>query len=316
MSLFTVPAKRRASFARGFFAACVAAVVFDSAAFVPARAAAPPPEIRALWVTRASLTSLSSVTAMVRAAHANGFNALFVQVRGRGDAFFSGGVEQRAAALANQPPTFDPLEETIAAARELGIQVHAWVNVNLVASATELPASREHVIYRHPEWLMVPRALALELLAADPTNPAYLGKLSRWSRAQPQEIEGLYVSPIQTAAAEHAEAIVRDLVARYPLAGVHLDYLRYPNDQFDYSRAALAEFRADLAAELLPAELQRLDARAVVDPLVFVDSYPERWTRFRTSRLTSLRQTRQKPAQKPAFLFEQHACFRSAASSF
>ena len=76
------------------------------------------------------------------------------------------------AALAAQP-AFDPLATTIAKAHEAGLQVHAWINVNLVASAAELPAAREHVIYRHPEWLMVPRALADELSTVDPHSPGY-----------------------------------------------------------------------------------------------------------------------------------------------
>ena len=59
---------------------------------------------------------------------------------------------------------------TIARAHEAGLQVHAWINVNLVASAVDLPAAREHVIYRHPEWLMVPRALADELSNVDPRS--------------------------------------------------------------------------------------------------------------------------------------------------
>ena len=245
-------------------------------------------EVRALWVTRSAMTSLSSVATMVRAANSAGFNALFVQVRGRGDAFYASRYEPRADGLAAQPESFDPLEETIAAAHELGLEVHAWVNVNLVSSATELPASRDHIVYRHPEWLMVPRALAAELATMDPSNPAYLGKLARWTRASSQEVEGLYASPIQLGMAEHTVSVVTDLVSKYRLDGVHLDYLRYPDDEFDYSRRALAEFRKEIATDLLPADLQRLDAREAVDPTVFADTFPERWARFRTSRLTSL----------------------------
>ena len=53
-------------------------------------------------------------------------------------------LEPRPASLAAQP-AFDPLATTIAQAHEAGLQVHAWINVNLVASAAELPAAREHV---------------------------------------------------------------------------------------------------------------------------------------------------------------------------
>jgi hypothetical protein len=46
----------------------------------------------------------------------------------------------------------------------LSSPVHAWIDVSRVASTVELPLSRDHVVYRHPEWLMVPRALAADLL--------------------------------------------------------------------------------------------------------------------------------------------------------
>jgi hypothetical protein len=38
------------------------------------------------------------------------------------------------------------------------------VAATAMPSAGELPLSRDHVVYRHPEWLMVPRALAEDLL--------------------------------------------------------------------------------------------------------------------------------------------------------
>ena len=92
-------------------------------------------------------------------------------------------------ALATQP-AFDPLARAIAQAHDAGLQVHAWVNVNLVAGVGELPAARDHVIYRHPEWLMVPRALAEDLAAIDPKSPEYLGRLARYVRGQPNDSRG------------------------------------------------------------------------------------------------------------------------------
>ena len=50
-------------------------------------------ETRALWVLRTSLTSQASIDALIKRARDNGFNALFVQVRGRGDAYYRGGLE-------------------------------------------------------------------------------------------------------------------------------------------------------------------------------------------------------------------------------
>jgi len=158
----------------------------------PARAQEAAPagsETRGLWVLRSSLTSPAAIAALVRTAKDQGFNTLLVQVRGRADAYYTTDLEPRASDLARQPAAFDPLATLLAEARPQGIRVHAWVSVNLVSSAAALPASAEHLVYRHPEWLMVPRAVAQDLAKLDPGNPAYVGKIARWTRAESEIAE-------------------------------------------------------------------------------------------------------------------------------
>ena len=243
-------------------------------------------EVRALWVVRTSLTSPTAVDAMVASARAGGFNALLVQVRGRGDAYYSGGIEPRPAALIPQPD-FDPLARTISAAHNAGIAVHTWINVNLVAG-TDLPAGRNHIVYRHPEWLMVPRSLGEELAALDPTGPEYLGRLVRNARNQAAALEGLYLSPVMPGAVDYTKQVVRDIVMRYALDGVHLDYVGFPSDEFDYSRETLAAFRRSILPDLGEAERRRYEARAAAEPLIYTRAFTERWRAFRSDRLTDL----------------------------
>jgi uncharacterized lipoprotein YddW (UPF0748 family) len=268
--------------------ACLALFVGAAAVASGQTPGSAPAEIRALWVTRATLSSPRAIETMIRAARSHGFNAIFVQVRGRGDAYYAGGIEPRASDLAGEADTFNPLAEVIAGARAAGLRVHAWVNVNLVASATELPADRTHVLYRHPEWLMVPRELATQLARLEPDNPGYVGAISRWTRGQAGLVEGLYTSPIIPGAVDHIVSVVNDLASRYDLDGVHLDYVRYPNDTFDHSRRAIAEFRADAAAAVPEAERRALDERATVDLFAWPDALPDRWRQFRRTRLTAL----------------------------
>lgn len=252
------------------------------------RAAGPASETRALWVLRSSLASSASIATVVSSARTFGFNALLVQVRGRGDAYYASQLEPRAEELQTQPAAFDPLQELLTAAHQAGLQVHAWVNVGLVSSASDLPRSPNHVVYEHPEWLMVPRVLAREMADVDQESPAYLGRLSRWTRAQAGGVEGLYVSPLSAPAAEHLTSVVSDLSRRYALDGLHLDYIRYPDERFDYSRYAVAAFRAAVAPEIGDAERQRLDALAEDDPLAYPDNLPEPWDRFRRAQLSAL----------------------------
>jgi len=275
--------RRPAQLALALVCACVlASVPFH------AEAADPEPEVRALWVTRNALVSPESITAMVQSARAGLFNTLLVQVRARGDAYFNGGVEARATQLSRQHAAFDPLQTVLTAAHAAGLRVHAWVNVGLVASAADLPSEPTHVVYRHPEWLMVPRALARQMTLLDPRSRLYVDKLARWVRGQSTEVEGLYLSPIPAGAVDYAVEIISDLTARYAIDGVHLDYARYPNDDFDYSREALAAFAAEVIPTLPAADEVRLRRLASAQPLAYVDAFPDRWRDYRRERLTAL----------------------------
>ena len=250
------------------FALAAAAVVWCSARVVARD------EVRALWVARTSLTSPQAIDRMVAAAQQSGFNALLVEIRGRGDSYFLRGIEPRATSLATQP-SFDPLAEAIAKAHAQGLALHAWINVNLVAGTT-VPTARTHIVYKHPEWLMVSRHIADDVAALDPTGPEYLGRLTRLARTQSSD--GLYLSPGTPGAVEYTASVVRDIVSRYAIDGVHFDYVRYPNDDFDYSRETLTAFRKALPAAAPPLRNLQL----------YASSYPEQWRAFRIERLTAL----------------------------
>ena len=251
-----------ATFVRWFPRAAFATAVMLVVASTAARPVHARDELRALWVERTSLTSPKSIDDIVAGAQQNGFNTLLVQVRGRGDAYYLNGVEPRPASLLSQP-AFDPLADVITKGHARGLAVHAWINVNLVAG-TDVPPGHGHIVYRHPEWLMVPRQLADDLAALDPAGPEYLGRLMRYARGRSAELEGLYLSPATTAAVEYTAGVVRDIVQRYAVDGVHFDYVRYPSDDFDYSRETLQVFGQS------------------------VTRFPDRWRRFRVDRLTAL----------------------------
>jgi len=254
--------------------AVMAAQVAVSLVTVPVGAAAGDEEVRALWVRRTSLESSDAIRKMVASAATAGFNTLFVQVA--------------PDANARLQPEFDAVGETLAQAHAAGLRVHAWVDVALVAAPDELPSARDHVIYQHPEWLMVPRAIAAGLVEADSHSPDYIGRLARWTRTNRARIDGLYISPVQPDAAAHVAEVVRDLVRRYAIDGVYLDHVSYPGDDFDYSRRSVEVFRDFMRGQLLLAERQRIDASQAIDPFAYPNEFPDQWRLFRQSQLTAL----------------------------
>jgi uncharacterized lipoprotein YddW (UPF0748 family) len=213
-----------------------------------AGAAPPPGELRGLWVVRTALVSPQAVDQAVDDAAAAGMNALFVQVRGRGDAFYRSTLAARSPLLERQPRDFDPFARLLARARAKGLQVHAWVNVLLAAHFGQ-PLPSGHVLLRHPEWAMVPKSAATAALVA--AGPRRLQLIMEAGRAE-GDVEGYYLSPAIPAVGDHLEGVVRELVRSYAVDGLHLDFIRYPGPSFDYSRFALEGFRrASGGADLL-----------------------------------------------------------------
>jgi uncharacterized lipoprotein YddW (UPF0748 family) len=243
-----------------------------AAILAPMQAAGPSDEVRALWVRRASLESPDSIRRMVASASTAGFNTLFVQ-----------SADDTVAAV-----QFDAVGETIAQAHAAGMRVHAWVDVARVTSPGELPFARTHVIYQHPEWLMVPRAIAAELLAIDVHSPDYVGRLARWTRGNTDRVDGIYISPLQPEATAHVAEMVRDLVRRYAVDGVYFDHVQYPANDFDYGAKSLAAFRDFMRGQLSLAERQRMDAVEAIDPFAYPNELPDQWRLFRQSQLTAL----------------------------
>jgi len=262
---------------RSFFAlTCVMGAAIAVPTVAPLRAA--DSEVRALWVRRASIDSADAIRKMVASASTAGFNTLFVQT-------------DTAGRTLSGPPSdsaFDPITETVAQAHAVGLRVHAWVDVTRVAAPDELPTDHEHVIYMHPEWLMVPRAIAAELVALDTHSPDYLGSLERWTRLNNTRVDGLYVSPLQSDVATHLAEIVRALVRHYALDGVYLDHVQYPGDDFDYGQRSIAAFRDFMRPQLPPAERQRIDTMEAIDPFAYPNELADQWRLFRQSQLTAL----------------------------
>lgn len=249
-------------------------------------------EVRALWIVRTSLVDEERARAAVRRAAESGFNTLFVQVRGRGDSWYRSSLEPRADALGDRPGTYDPLAAVLDEAGRLGIAVHAWINVHLVASARIPPTEANHLWNARPGALAVPRALARELFPHDPSSRRYREALLRWTVQNSDRVEGLYTNPADPAVGTHVLQVVRELVRRYALDGLHLDYLRYPSPDFDYSRGSLALFRTHVRSTLTadPRQSTAELAWSGGDPFAYTDRFALEWVLFRRERITGLLQ--------------------------
>ena len=229
----------------------------------------PASEVRGMWVVRTSITTPQSIARVVSQAKAHNFNTLFVQVRGRGDAFYESTLEPRSEELTGQPLSFDPLQETIDQAHAAGIQVHAWINTCFVWGSPHLPISPEHVVNAHPDWL-----------DRDPEGH------SRMTTGA--DCEGAFLSPANLDARKHIHDVYLEIATKYDVDGMHFDYIRYPNLTYDYSRAMVSRFQDEITPKLSASECQAFDLRLRKDRLAYVHAFPIQFADFRRRQVTEM----------------------------
>lgn len=253
----------------------------------PVATVAPENEVRGVWVVRTTLTSPEQVRRMVRETYDAGFNTLLVQVRGRADAYYRSLYEPRAPQLRDAPETFDPLALVVEEAHRRGMQVHAWVVAQLVWGLSPLPDDPDHLVNLHPDWLAVPEALAEELYDLSPWDRRYRERLHAWASENRDRVEGLFASPGHPEVTGRLVDVVEDLLIRYPLDGIHLDYIRYPSPEFDYSRRTLEDFRAFAGRHVPPGRTSSMDARVGAgDVTAWARENPDLWNHYRESQIT------------------------------
>lgn len=226
-------------------------------------------EMRGLWVVRTSILSPLAIAKVVSAAKSHHFNALFVQVRGRGDAFYHSALEPRAEELKHAPTGFDPLAETIRQGHAAGLQVHAWLNTCYVWGANQRPLAASHVVNQHPDWL-----------ACD-------GK-GHYQISSGAGCEGAFLSPANLAARQHIHDVFLDVATRYDVDGIHFDYVRYAGAAYDYSNAALGRFREGMRGRARVISVNLCEARLSTDRLSYPHMFPREWQEFRRHQVTDM----------------------------
>ncbi len=171
---------------------------------------------RGLWVRAVSIASPDSITRIIQIAEKLGITDIYVQVVVAGYAYYSSHILPRSQYLAEVSGSeYDPLDALIIAVKYKPIRIHAWVNALLVWSLRDPPDSARHVLYTHPEWFI------------NDINRKSMADYSyeEWSDFG---LEGLYLNPAHPEVQEHIENIGREIVSNYPVAGIHLDFIRYP----------------------------------------------------------------------------------------
>lgn len=183
-------------------------------------------EARGLWVVRTSMTTRESVERLVERAAKGNFNALFVQVNGRGEAYYESNFVPK---MPDVGPDFDPLAFCIEKAHAVRIQVHAWINAFTVGKLGCREYETRHVLARHPEWALVDEQGV--------STFDYAPEMAR------DELVSVMLDPAIEGVKEYVHDVFMEVVRNYDVDGIHFDYIRYPGTRFGYGEEARAAFR-------------------------------------------------------------------------
>lgn len=165
-----------------------------------------PRPLRALWITRWDYKTEADVRRAIDWSRLVGFQHVLFQVRGRADAFYRSELEPWAEELGGRDPGFDPLSVALDEARQQGIELHAWINLLPGWKGGALPKSPRHLARTRPEWFLTDRRGALHL-----TSPA----------------DYTILNPCLPEVRRYLAQVVSDIATRYPVDGLHLDYVRF-----------------------------------------------------------------------------------------
>lgn len=150
---------------------------------------------------------------------ADGMNTIIVQIRPAGDAFYKSSIEPWSQWLTGQQgvppdPAYDPLEFIVEEAHHRNLELHAWLNpFRAVANINTAKLHHSHISRKKPEWFL------------------NYGILKLFNPGIPEVREYLI-------------EVIRDIVKRYDVDGIHFDDYFYPypdpiyhlNDQSTFRR--------------------------------------------------------------------------------
>lgn len=193
----------------------VLAAMLVSGCFV-SRASAGGPEgaFIGLWVTRWDYRTPSDVRDVMDRAAAAGFIDIVWQVRGQADAYYASPIEpwgdeiMKGASAGATSPGFDPLAVAVELAHADRLRLHAWVNVMPLWKGKTPPTDRKHLIYAHPEWRLV----------------------NQRGEVQPLNDHYVIVNPVLPEVQDYLVGVFKDIVTRYDVDGLHMDYIRFVSE--------------------------------------------------------------------------------------
>ena len=228
-------------------------------------------DTRCLWIVRESMYNEKMINSALVYAYQSGYNIVFIQVRGRGYAFYNSDIVPKHPKIATE---FDPLDYAVTLGHALGIEVHAWMNSYILWSSKTPPENPEHLYHTQKGW----------------TEANIHGKIDsqiKLSEPQSPQWEGVYLSPTHPEVNPYLLSVYSEIINSYNIDGIHLDYIRFQDEVYGYNKSGMAVF--ENIYDINPRDI----VRGIISPRFgwsqeFVDSMYVAWDKFRRDAVTEL----------------------------
>ncbi len=172
--------------------------------------------LHAIWVTRYDYKTPTDIQQVMDNCAGAGFNAVMFQVRGNGTVSYDSNIEPWAEQYDFTDPGYDPLAIAVAEAHRRGLQLHAWVNVMPAWRGEQAPPVRNQLYNAHPEWFWYDQTGKRQPLVhrvGDRTRAWYAS-----------------INPCLPEVRQYLCNVMGELVHKYDVDGLHMDYIRFPNE--------------------------------------------------------------------------------------
>jgi uncharacterized lipoprotein YddW (UPF0748 family) len=222
------------------------------------------PEIRAMWLDRGTIVRAGSRRGLEQIFDrlaAAGINTVFFETVNAGYPIYPSSVAPQQNPLTRH---WDPLAEAVDLAHARGIELHAWVwafaagnrpHNTLINLPADYPGP---VISAHPDW----------------ANYDNRGNMFPPGQGKP------FLDPANPAVRRYLLRLFDEIVTRYDVDGLQLDYIRYPfqdpgaGRSYGYGIAARQQFQQITGVD--PVEISPGDRQLW-----------QQWTDFRTEQINS-----------------------------
>ncbi|MEN9228682.1 MAG: family 10 glycosylhydrolase [Gloeomargarita sp. GMQP_bins_120] len=228
----------------------------------PALVSPAKPEVRAMWLDRGAIVQAGSAAGLARLfdrMRAAGVNLVFLETVNAGYPIYPSRVAPQQNPLTRG---WDPLAAAVSLAKERQMELHAWVWVLAVGN------QRHNQLVGQP-WNYLGPVLSV--------YPEWANLDNRGQPIPPRQ-DKPFLDPAHPQAREYLFRLFEEIVTRYDVDGLHLDYIRYP------LQSGGVHYGYGLASQRAYQE------RTGIDPVTLSPGHPQwqDWTNWRTQQVTDL----------------------------